>query len=76
MLAMVLFKDIFLVTCILGLVSAGVLITLRSGLVAAGQARSMQLLGNFYRMLVGLISGAALISIVQQWAGLRVAFLP
>lgn len=70
------FKDVFLIGNILGLILVGTWITLQSGVVAAGRERGAQILGNFSRMIVGLISGAALISLAQQWAGMRLAFLP
>ena len=69
-------KDIFLVGSILGLVIIGGWITLRSGVVASGRERGAQVLGNLSRMIVGLLSGAALLSLAQQWAGMRLAFLP
>ena len=76
MSALMTFKDIFLVGNIFGLVIIGVWITLRSGVVAAGRQRGAQLLGNLSRMIVGLLSGAALLTLAQQWAGMRIAFLP
>ncbi len=73
---MMVFKDLFIVGSILGLILLGVAITLRSGLVASGRQRGSRLLSNLSQMLVALVSWAAFFSMVQQWVGLRLSFLP
>ena len=74
--AMSAIKDLFILFTVASLLVVGVGITLRSGLVAAGRERTSQILGNLSRMVVALASWTAVISFVQQWAGLRFSFLP
>ena len=73
---MIVFKDLFIVGSILGLILVGVTITLWSGLVASGRERGSRLVSNLSQMLVALASWAAFFSMIQQWVGSRLNFLP
>lgn len=76
MVSFVTLKDLFILGSVLGLVLVGAWIALQSGLVAASRERGSRLLANASRLGISLIGGAAVMTFVQQWIGLRLAFLP
>lgn len=65
------FKDIFEVSIILGLVVVGLVITLKSGVVAMDRDKRTLILDNASRLVVALMGGVAFLLVVQQVVGYR-----
>ena len=64
-------KDFFILASIIGLIGVGLIITLKSGMVAMGKERCHLILGNMSRLVLALSACLAFLMMAQQMAGIR-----
>ncbi|WP_435010598.1 hypothetical protein P12x_001876 [Tundrisphaera lichenicola] len=68
---MALAKDLFILFCIGSLLSVGLIVTLRSGLISVGNDRRWEFWRNASRLVMALAGCLAFLLMIQQIAGIR-----
>ncbi len=62
-------KDIVTILCIVSLLSTGLMITLRSGMVSVQGEHCRLVLGNLSRLILTLVGGVLFLLMIQQVVG-------